>query len=558
MHKKGFLAVFAALVTACGGGGGGSDDGRAGPTANVAGVWSSTEQVNAQQCGEGAYTEVETYTIAQNGTALSITSASGGSYSGSISGNTLSWSGSYAEDGGTVSITLQAQVDNAGNRMDGQATWTWSGQGESCSGTAQLTALRQSSEPDGGSAGKTPLMHLSNLSGAADSLTTYTFDVPSGTPQLSVRTSGGAGDADLYVYGPETQGCESYTDGNAELCTVSNPAPGQWNATLHGYTAYSGLDLLAQSEPASSGGSPNLSGSWLISEQVDATQCGEGSYSDSYGVVISQSGSELSVTSDGVTYRGSINGNNFSWSGAFDEDGGTTNVTLSGTVASNGNSLSGSSTWTWSDGTDSCSGTATFSASRSGQSGGDNPQTPPAGSVQISDVTTPTISIPSNPPAKTCTNREDAIERVAINTPVANSDTTVTSLTFLTEMYRFFGEPMRRGTLKWEGSGSFYDIRWAAEVLNEAGTAQYVTAAGQRVFASWGLGSWKGPGEDYGSDVTGSPGWAETFVVYNPASNSFDYGVSAEEAQRIFDSCHVWTHFRILALDGEDVARMRF
>lgn len=559
MNKTVFLVTVALALGACGGGGGGgADDGHGGPAANVAGIWSSSEQIDARQCGEGQYGDVETYTIAQNGNALTITSASGGSYNGSINGNTLNWSGSYPEDGGVVSITLQVQVAGDGNSMSGQASWTWSGQGDSCSGTAQLTALRQSSGGDGGSGDKTPLMHLSNLSGATDSENEYDFNVSNGTPQLSVRTSGGSGDADLYVFGPDNSYCESFNDGNAELCTVNNPKPGQWTAVLHGYSAYSGLDLVAESGPSTGGGAVNLTGSWAVSEQVNATQCGEGTYSDSYAVAITQNGSSLSVTADGATYTGSINGNSFNWSGSFGEDGGTTSVNLSGSVAANGNSLSGSSNWTWSNGSESCGGTTTFSASRSGQSGGGNAPPPVSGGLQVSDVTTPTTSIPSNPPSKTCTNRDEAIESVAINTPVANSDTTVTSLTFLTEMYRFFGEPMRKGTLKWQGTGSFYQILWAAEVLNEAGTAQFVNAAGQRVFASWGLGSWGGPGEDYGWDVTGSPSWAETFVVYNQSTNRFEYGVSAEEAQNIFSSCFVWTNFRVLGLDDEDVAKLRF
>lgn len=190
-----------------------------------------------------------------------------------------------------------------------------------------------------------------------------------------------------------------------------------------------------------------------------------------------------------------------------------------------------------------------------------------SGSVKIPDETIPstsvarlsvislTTAVPSNPPQKTCTNRIDR-ESVALNTPVQQGGTTINSLTFKTYMDTYFGDAIRRGTLKWEGVGSFSQIFWAAEVMDESGTRQYVTASGKRVFTSYLLGTWKGPGQGFGSDMSGSPWWHEVFKVYNPATNKFENGVSEAEAKNIYRTCHTLGNFRILGISGKDVAKL--
>jgi len=170
-------------------------------------------------------------------------------------------------------------------------------------------------------------------------------------------------------------------------------------------------------------------------------------------------------------------------------------------------------------------------------------------------VSSPTLLVPSNPAQKTCTNRVPT-DNPALNTPFSVGQTTVSSLTFRTEMNTYFGEPTRRGTLKWEGTGGFSSLFWVAEVMNETGTAQYVTASGKRVFATWELGYWPGAGMGFGSDSTGSPGWYETFKTYNSANNNFENGVTEETAKNIFKTCHTLKNFRVLGISGTTFAKL--
>lgn len=76
----------------------------------------------------------------------------------------------------------------------------------------------------------------------------WTITVPAGQTSLVVTTSGGTGDADLYVHAGSkptttTYTCRPYQSGNTETCTITNPAAGTWYVGLHAYSAYSGLTL---------------------------------------------------------------------------------------------------------------------------------------------------------------------------------------------------------------------------------------------------------------------------------------------------------------------------
>ncbi|NOT86989.1 MAG: hypothetical protein HOP03_02280 [Lysobacter sp.] len=83
----------------------------------------------------------------------------------------------------------------------------------------------------------------------------YTVTIPAGTTQLVVATSGGTGDADLYVRlgaAPTTTlyTCRPYTGGNAETCTFANPTAGSvYYINVRAYSAYSGVNLKATRTP---------------------------------------------------------------------------------------------------------------------------------------------------------------------------------------------------------------------------------------------------------------------------------------------------------------------
>lgn len=92
---------------------------------------------------------------------------------------------------------------------------------------------------------------VTNLYGAANSETVFKITVPAGAKNLVITTTGGIADADLYVKQggvPTTSSYDCRSNSNAtntETCTIASPASGDWYVMVHGYTAYSGVTLLA-------------------------------------------------------------------------------------------------------------------------------------------------------------------------------------------------------------------------------------------------------------------------------------------------------------------------
>ena len=100
--------------------------------------------------------------------------------------------------------------------------------------------------PDGELTNGTP---VSNISASRGAQKQYYIDVPAGR-SLSVTTTGGAGDADLYVrFGAQpttgTWDCRPYRSGNNEVCTISNTQNGRYHIMLNAYSTYSGVTLKA-------------------------------------------------------------------------------------------------------------------------------------------------------------------------------------------------------------------------------------------------------------------------------------------------------------------------
>ncbi len=78
---------------------------------------------------------------------------------------------------------------------------------------------------------------------------TYTLAVPAGATNLTFTSSGGTGDADMYVkFGAAptdtVYDCRPYTGGNAETCTFAAPSAGTYYVALKGYAAFSGVSLV--------------------------------------------------------------------------------------------------------------------------------------------------------------------------------------------------------------------------------------------------------------------------------------------------------------------------
>ncbi|GAB6263712.1 S8 family peptidase [Photobacterium sp. R1] len=90
---------------------------------------------------------------------------------------------------------------------------------------------------------------VTGLNGTSGSEQHFYIDVTAGRT-LTVKTSGGSGDADLYVrFGQKATrsswDCRPYRAGNGETCTITPSKSGRYYVMLHGYSAYSGLTLQA-------------------------------------------------------------------------------------------------------------------------------------------------------------------------------------------------------------------------------------------------------------------------------------------------------------------------
>lgn len=89
-----------------------------------------------------------------------------------------------------------------------------------------------------------------NLSGSQGDTAQYWIDVPANSQDLTFDISGGSGDADLYVrFGAEpttsTYDCRPYKSGNSENCSFASPQEGRYYVMVRAYSAYSGVQLVA-------------------------------------------------------------------------------------------------------------------------------------------------------------------------------------------------------------------------------------------------------------------------------------------------------------------------
>ncbi|MNM25127.1 Extracellular basic protease precursor [compost metagenome] len=100
---------------------------------------------------------------------------------------------------------------------------------------------------------------VTGLSGATGSTQYFTVQVPAGATNLVIATSGGTGDADLYVRAgsqptTSTYDCRPYKSGNAESCSFATPVAGTYHVMLSAYSAFSGVSLQASWGAGGGGG----------------------------------------------------------------------------------------------------------------------------------------------------------------------------------------------------------------------------------------------------------------------------------------------------------------
>ncbi len=152
---------------------------------------------------------------------------------------------SYSSTGLTASTSYSFRV----RAYDG------SGNNSSYSNTG--TATTQAG--GGGGSTLTNGVAVTGLAAATGASLSYTMVVPSGASNLSFVTSGGTGDADMYVkFGSAptdtVYDCRPYASGNAETCSFAAPQAGTYHVRLKAYTSFSGLSVVGNYTTGGGGG----------------------------------------------------------------------------------------------------------------------------------------------------------------------------------------------------------------------------------------------------------------------------------------------------------------
>jgi endonuclease I len=160
-----------------------------------------------------------------------------------------------SESAGTAAGT-SLQLAGSGSRY---ADFSWQ-----ASRTSSFGACNAGESPTGGGGGGggNVLQNgvpVSGLAASTGGSLLYTLSVPAGATDLHVASSGGSGDADLYVrFGAapttSTYDCRPYLYGNNESCDFATPQAGTWYVMLRAYTSFSGASLVASYVPPSGGG----------------------------------------------------------------------------------------------------------------------------------------------------------------------------------------------------------------------------------------------------------------------------------------------------------------
>ena len=152
-------------------------------------------------------------------------------------------SGATASCASTSAVTLTAQAAN-GSTFAG-----WSG---ACTGTSSCTIPAGTSNVNVTAIFDTEntvvLLREMNISGNLGSSRYFSIAVPAGATNLKIQTSGGTGDADLYVRFAQAPTLSMYDCkgiGGNNLCHIPAPNNGEYHIMLHGVQSFSGLVLTA-------------------------------------------------------------------------------------------------------------------------------------------------------------------------------------------------------------------------------------------------------------------------------------------------------------------------
>ena len=220
---------------------------------NVVGVNAGAVPAN---CGGGGgnTAPVANFTSSVNGLVVNFTDSSTDS-DGTIASRSWNFG-----DGTTSTATSPSKTYSAAGTYTVTLTVTDNG-GATNTKTASVTVT------DGGGGGGSVLSNgvpVTGVSGAVGSLQYWTLDVPAGATGLKFVSSGGSGDADMFVkFGAQptttSYDCKSEGSTNAETCNIATAQTGTYHVLIKGYSAFSGLSLTGSYTAGGGGGAQTYS-----------------------------------------------------------------------------------------------------------------------------------------------------------------------------------------------------------------------------------------------------------------------------------------------------------
>lgn len=229
-----------------------------------AGIADAKAAVDAAGGGGGNVNPVANFTSSASGLTVSFTDTSTDS-DGTIASRSWNFG-----DGTTSTATNPSKTYSAAGTYTVTLTVTDNG-GATNTKTSSVTVS------SGG--GGTVLQNgvpVTGLAAAAGASLNYTIVVPAGASNLNIATSGGTGDADLYVKSGSAPtdtvyDCRPYKSGNAETCTFATPTAGTYYVRLKAYSAFSGVSLTGSYTTGGGGGTQTYTNGTDVTISDNAT-----------------------------------------------------------------------------------------------------------------------------------------------------------------------------------------------------------------------------------------------------------------------------------------------
>ena len=311
-------------------------------------------------------------TVNQAGDRIVI-EALGQKLTGTVSGATYRASGSYAEDGGTTTVTLNVTFTSS-TYGSGTSSWSWRGGGYYCNGGAIISMTKQEAPPTYNGTG---IWKYTTSNSWKDSV--YCTSAPPVTGFTNITQNGNTFTyADAYgihtgrVSGPNYIGVIKYPGDSGGFTTetlfVTLASSTQGSGTVtwtwtDGYEICSGGNNITVTKEPPGSQTYDATGIWNYSSSNHWNNCGDSNVSETTTISMTQDQNAFRFAYRGIPMGGLVSGPNYICQTSFPVDGGTNTSSIYFKLLSN-TSGSGSVSWYWSDGIYGCYGGNNFTLAK--------------------------------------------------------------------------------------------------------------------------------------------------------------------------------------------------